>query len=248
MNKKQKYHAVGLLLFITVFFTTAPIAAEKLVFTSVEDSYLQQISEAVLKSAYEKLEIEFETSWLPAKRALVMSSSGKVDGEISRIGFIEKKHPNLIKIKIPINIVEGMAISRNKSLLINNWDSLRPFKIGVNRGTIFSVNGTMGMNVVSVNSFTSLFQMLEKDRLDVIVSPLTTGLVQIFKQDLKDIIINEPPLTRLSLYHYLHKRHFKLAVRLESVLKKMKESGEIAHIRSAYIQDLKQGIIYKRSQ
>lgn len=104
------------------------------------------------------------------------------------------------------------------------------------------------MNVLFVNSFSSLFKVLELDRVDVVVSPRVIGLVQILKQDLKDVIVNEPPLTRLNQYHYLHKRHSKLAVRLESVLKKMKESGEIDRIRSKYIQDLKQGIIHKRGK
>jgi len=248
MNKKHKDHAIWLLLFITGIFTTAPIAAEKLVFTSVDGAYTQQISEAVLKVAYAKLGIEFETSWLSPKRALLMASSGKSDGEISRIGSIAKKYPNLIQIKIPVNFIEGMAFIKNKSLTIKNWDDLRPLKIGVNRGIIFTVNGTKGMNVQFVNSFPSLFQMLDLERVDVIVSQRVIGLFQIFKQDLKDIIINEPPLTQLNQYHYLHKRHSKLAVRLEMVLKKMKESGEIDRIRSKYIQDLKQGIIHKRSR
>ena len=248
MNKKQKYHAIGLLLFITGIFTTAPIAAEKLVFTAVESAYVQQISAAVLKAAYAKLGVEFEISWLPPKRALQIANSGKSDGEISRIGSIAKKYPNLIQVKIPVNYIEGMVFKKNKSLTINHWDDLRPLKIGVNRGIIFTVNGTKGMNVQFVNSFSSLFQMLDIERVDVIVSPRVIGLVQILKQDLKDIIINEPPLTRLNQYHYLHKRHSKLAARLESVLKKMKESGEIARIRSTYIQDLNQGIIHKRSQ
>lgn len=248
MNKKQKYHAVGLLLFITSFFTTALIAAEKLVFTSVDGAYPQQISAAVLKVAYAKLGVEFEISWLPPKRALQIANSGKSDGEISRISSIAKKFANLIRVKVPVNFVEGMAFIKNRSIAINNWDDLRPLKIGVNRGIIFTVNGTKGMNVQFVNGFSSLFQMLDMERVDVVVSPRVIGQVQILKQDLKNIIINEPPLARLNQYHYLHKRHSKLAARLESVLKKMKKSGEIARIRSTYIQDLKQGIIHKRSQ
>lgn len=246
MNKKQKSHTLGLLLCITCFFSTALIAAEKLVFTSVDGAYTQQISAAVLKAAYAKLGVEFETSWLPPKRALLIASSGKSDGEISRIGSIAKKYPNLIKVKIPVNYIEGMAFIKNKSIIIKSWDDLMPLKVGVNRGIIFTVNGTKGMNVQFVNSFSSLFQMLDIERVDVIISPRVIGLVQILKQDFKNVIINEPPLTRLNQYHYLHKRHSKLAARLESVLKRMKESGEIALIRSTYIEDLKKGIIHSR--
>lgn len=244
---KFKYNAICLLLFVSGIFSTASIAAEKLVFTAVDGSYVMQISEAILKEAYSELGIEFETSWLPPKRALLIANSGKSDGEISRVGSIAKKYPNLIMVKIPVNYVEGIAFIKNKSLNIKKWDDLRALKIGVNRGIIFTVNATKGMNVLFVNSFSSLFQLLDLERVDVIVSPRVIGLVQIIKQDLKGIIINEPPLTRLNQYHYLHKRHAKLAARLEVVLKKMKENGEIDRIRSTYIQDLKLGIIHQRN-
>lgn len=244
-NKNRlKFYFILLSLLIPGISSTVVIASEKLVFTSVEGAYVQQVSETVLKSAYAKLGIKFETSWLPAKRALLMASSGQSDGEISRIGVVAKKYPNLIQIKIPINQINGVAFTKHKPIQINGWESLRPYKIGINRGVIFSVMGTRGMNVTYVNSFSSLFKMLDKDRVDVIVCPWSTGLFLMRKYNLKDIIINEPSLTRLNLYHYLNKRHAKLARRLEVVLQKMQESGEIAYIRSRYINDLKRGIIH----
>lgn len=243
-NNRLQSHFMLLLLLIPAIFSTAVMASEKLVFTSVEGAYIQQVSETVLKLAYAKLGVEFETSWLPAKRALLMASSGQSDGEISRIAAVAKKYPNLIQIKIPINQINGVAFTKHNPIQVNGWESLKPYKIGINRGVIFSVMGTRGMNVTYVNSFASLFQMLDKERVDVIVCPWSTGLVLMMKYNLKDIIINEPSLTRLNLYHYLNKRHAKLARRLEVVLQKMQESGEISYIRSRYINDLKRGIIH----
>ena len=249
MNKKQiiKYNLTCFLLIAGIFSSTL-IAAEKMVFTSVDGSYTMHISEAVLKAAYAQLGIEFETSWLPPKRALQLAGTGKSDGEISRTGTIAKKYPDLIQVKIPVNHVDGMAFTKNKTLQIKNWESLRPLKIGINRGMIFSVNATKGMNVEVVNNFPALFKMLDLERVDVIISTRAIGLYLNIKQDLKNIVINEPPLITFNLYHFLHKRHSKLATRLEAVLKKMKESGEIDRIRSNYIQDLKKGIIHERSK
>lgn len=243
MNKNKISQAAWLLLFFTCTFTSISIAAEKLVFTSVKGAYIQQISEAVLKAAYAKLEIDFETSWLPPKRAIMIASSGESDGEISRVNIVTKHHPDLIQIKIPVNHLEGMAITKNKTIHVDNWDSLRPYKIGVARGILFAEKGTKGMNVQLVNGFPALFQMLNKNRVDVIVAPREIALFQTIQQDLDGIIINEPPLTRLNQYHYLHKRHSKLATRLEAVLTKMQESGEIERIRSDFIKDKKLGII-----
>ena len=53
---------------------------------------------------------------------------------------------------------------------------------------------------------------------------------------LKKKLTNSLPLN-------LKKRHDKLAFRLEVVLKEMKDSGEIAAIRSAYVDELNRGII-----
>lgn len=248
MSRKAKYRTICFLLFISGLFSTGAMAAKNLVFTSVDGAFPQHVSEAVLKSAYAKLGVEFETSWLPAKRALLISSSGQADGEISRVDSIAKMYPDLIQVKIPVNYVEGIAISKNKTLPIKSWNSLRPYRIGINNGIIFTVNGTRGMDVEYVNSFSSLFHMLEKERVDVIVSPRLVGLSLMIKNDLKGLVFNEPPVARLNQYHYLHKRHAKLATRLEGVLRKMKKNGEIDRIRSRYLNDLKQGILHQRSQ
>lgn len=248
IKNKLNFSFILFFLFTPSFFSINAIATEKLVFTSVNGAYVQQVSEAVLKAAYAKIDIEFETSWLPAKRALLMSSSGQSDGELSRIGAIAEKYPELLQVKVPINQVDGIAFTKNKPLAINSWESLKPYRIGINRGVIFSVMGTKGMDVTFVNSFHALFKMLDKGRVDVVVSPRSTGYALILKQNLKGIHINEPSLTRLNLYHYVHKRHANIVSPLEAVLKKMKESGEIERIRSSYFNDLKKGIIHKASQ
>ena len=85
--------------------------------------------------------------------------------------------------------------------------------------------------------------MLDKDRVDVIISPRVVGLFQLNKLALTNIHAIDPPIVRLNQYHYLHKRHAILAPRLETVLKEMKESGEIEAIRSRFVKELKQSII-----
>lgn len=218
-------------------------AGEKLVFTSVQDAYIQRISEAVLKEAYGRLNISFETSWQPAKRALKIVGSGLSDGEISRVSAIGKIYPELIKVSVPVNYLEGMVYSKNKNLIINGWESLEPYKIGVGRGIKFAEMGTNGMNVLKVNGFTSLFKMLEKNRVDVIVAPRVIGLYQIASSGIEGVIANEPPVIKLNQYHYLNKKHKKLALQLEKVLKGMQEEGKIDAIRAAYVNELEQGQI-----
>jgi len=236
--------SLRLILSLLCLYNSAYVnASEKLVFTSVEDAYIQRISESVLKEAYGRLNISFETSWQPAKRALKIVGSGLSDGEISRVAAIGKIYPELIRVSVPVNHLEGMVYSKNKDLIINGWESLEPYKIGIGRGIRFAEMGTNGMNVLKVNGFTSLFQMLGKNRVDVIVAPKIVGLYQIASFGTEDVVANEPPVIKLNQYHYLNKKHKKLALRLEKVLKEMQEEGKIDAIRAAYVNELEQGQI-----
>lgn len=211
--------------------------------TSIKGAYIQKISEAVLKEAYSRLGLSFQTSWQPAQRALISVTSGASDGEVSRVGAIAKLYPELIKVKIPVNYIEGMVFSKKPNLTINGWESLSTYKIGVNRGIKFSEKGTQGMNVTLVSSFSSLFKILDKNRVDIVISPRIIGLFQLAKLKLKGITINEPPIVKLNQFHYLNKKHAKLASRLEIVLKNMQMKGEITAIRKSFVDELNKGII-----
>lgn len=225
--------ALSSLICITLFLSVLSppvLAQERLKFTSIKGAYIQKISANILKKAYARLGIEFDVSWQPAERALKSVSSGESDGEISRVGAIAKLYPELIKIKIPVNFLEGMVFSKNPDISVTDWSSISKYKIGINRGIKFAEKGTKGMNVQLVSSFSSLFQMLDKDRVDVIVSPRIIGLFQITRLKLKGISAIEPPLVKLNQYHYLHKRHSELATRLEVILKEMKDKIGRAHV------------------
>jgi len=232
------------LLFIITFYSPDSLATDKLIFSSMKGAYSQKVSETVLIKAYSRLGITFETEWLPAKRSLIIANTGFSDGELSRVNLSVDRYPNLIKIKVPVNFIEGVAFTKNQSISVQNgWQSLAPYSIGITKGTIFAEKGTKGMNVQSVTNFLSVFQMLDKQRVDTVVSPKVIGLYHINQAGLKDIIVNKPALAKLNLYHYLHKRHADLALKLESVLQEMQSNREIEAIRLVYIDELKSGIV-----
>ena len=51
------------------------------------------------------------------------------------------------------------------------------------------------------------------------------------------IRILEPPVDQLVLYHYLHKRHAALAEKLEAVLTRMEQEGELKTIQEQAVQN-----------
>lgn len=249
VNRKCDQIIKDIFMYIILLFSLAyapVISAEKtLKLSSIKGAYIQRISEAVLKQAYARLGIEFETSWQPAERALKSVVSGATDGEVSRVAAVAKLYPDLIKVNVPVNYLEGMVFSKNTELVVSDWESLRSYKIGINRGIKFAEKGTKGMNVEVANSFKSLFMLLDKDRVEVIVSPKIIGLYQVISLNLKNIKVVEPAIIELKQYHYLNKRHANLAVRIEAVLKDMQEKGEIAAIRAEFVKELMAGTIRK---
>lgn len=217
---------------------------QNLVFSSLEGAYPQIISEAVLKKAYAKIGVEFSVDWLPPKRSLMLADAGITDGELSRIEASIEYCSNLIMVKTPVNFIDGVVFSKSATVEVNGWKSLQPYLIGINKGTIFAEQGTKGMNIQFASSFKSLFKMLDKDRVDLIVAPKSIGLYQIAKHRLQGIVVNQPRLVRLNLYHFLHRRHAGLAIELEEVLKRMHDNGQIEAIRNQFIAELEQGLIH----
>lgn len=244
-NRIENTNATFLsLIFFTLVFNVSFVkASENLIFSSLEGAYTQKLSEAVLKKAYSTIGVDFDVDWLPPKRSLMIANSGFTDGELSRITTTLKNYPNLLQVKVPVNFIEGVVFTKRKTISVAGWQSLQPYLIGINKGTIFAERGTKGMNVQSVSSFTSLFKMLDKDRVDLVVAPKVIGLYHIAKNNLEGIVINKPYLVRLSLYHFLHKKHASLVPKLEKALKEMQKNGEIEAIRANFINELQSGYI-----
>lgn len=187
---------------------------------------------AILKKAYAGIGYSLIKWNLPVARSLVESNAGRIDGEVHRIKAIEDEFPNLIRVTIPINILEGMAVSCSKSLPVNGWASLTPYRVGVQTGIRFAEIGTRDLpNVTHMPSQGKLFDMLFSKRLDVVIADRQDAYHQTLRKQGKCIYIHEPPLTSAPLYHYLHKKHAALVPALTKILQNMRDSGEMDRIR-----------------
>ena len=229
-------HYLGMVMMCSIFISNA--AAQSLTFAGIEHSENSIISFQVLEEAYHKLGITIVYKPLPGVRALVESSSGKVDGEVFRIANVEKKYPDLIPVSTPINQLEAVAFSKKASVEINDWQSIKDYQLGIQVGILFAERGTKGMNVTSVDTNEQLMLMLSSERIELAIAARTNGLVALQNINAKNIHIIEPPIRRYPLYHYLHKKHKDLVPKLDIVLQQMQESGRIEAIRKLYLQEL----------
>lgn len=229
---KQFYNA-AFIVFVVVFCEN--IVAEelkKLTFSTLDGTYVQEISEEVLRAAYKRLGIEIEVKELPARRAIVLANTGGVDGELSRIAGIEKKFTSLLPVRVPINFIEGVVLSKDKPVKVNGWDSIRHMKVAIRRGVVFTEKGTIGMDVQVLNSWQSALAALQTGRADVVVIPRTLAANILLHYEPRNIFVNEPPIISMPLFHYLHKKRSSLVPLLERVLNEMQAEGEIERIIS----------------
>ncbi len=213
--------------------------AEKTLIFSKPNDPVADLSETVLRKAYERLGISIQTQTHPAERSLALSNKGAVDGEVNRIKKIESIYPNLIRVPVAINVIEGVVFAKTKTFPVQGWKSLSPYKIGIRRGTKFAELGTKGMMVEPVNENDQLFKLLNIGRTDVVVTSRIEGLEQITTMKLPGIRILEPPLVTLELFHFLHKDHKDLLSGITTVLKSMSDSGQIKAIRLKAIYSTK---------
>lgn len=227
-------------IFFLLFLFLLPLfSSQKLKFAGIHNSIISEITQKVIKEAYSRMGIEISIDYYPAKRSLIISNEGiDYDGELHRIGGIEKNFPNLVPIPIPINLLEGVVVTNKVHFEINGWKSLKPYLIGVRRGIVFTTNGTAGMNRVVLNTNEHLFQMLDAQRIDIVVISRINALKYIPEEQRLKLKILEPPIEVYNMYHYLHKKNAHLIPKLTSILKEMQKEGIIQKIRNDFIKTL----------
>jgi len=238
VGPKRNIHAFIVFALSMFVFPSLSLSVERLQLSKIEGSVLTKISEQVLVEAYQKLDIKIEFVSFPAKRGLMISNEGSVDGEVHRIKKVDYKYPNLIRVPTAINLAEVVVFTLDKPFKIQGWHSLKPYKIGIMRGIVVAEEGTKEMDVEAFNSYDQVFMMLKFKRIDVGVLTRVGGLYYLSSLKFKDIKLLEPPILQHGLYHYLNIKHEALVPKINGVLTKMQGSGRIKEIRMQYIKSL----------
>ncbi len=210
-------------------------AQDKLTFSAPIGHPLVEPVLTILREAYKSLNIEIGIVELPAARALLVSNSGGLDGELGRIAGIEESYDNLRSVPVPIWIIEGTAFSLDKLPPITGWSSLAPYKIGMLRGTIYAENATRDMQRIMVNKPEQVFELLLKNRVDIGIMEKFVGINTIKKMGISEIKVWEPPLARYPIFHYLHKRHVRLIAALTNSLKKTLKTKKVKQIKRQFM-------------
>lgn len=193
----------------------------------------QALGAEILTQVYRRVGMPVEFVDLPAKRSLLESSEGRVDGEVQRILAVQAQYPTLIALQPSFNYIEPSAFVKDLELRVDGWKSLAPHSIGIVRGVGSSEAGTRGLaRVEAVSTMDQLMQALAADRYEVAVNDRFSGLLIVQRLGLGKLVrAVDPPLEHIPLYHYLHERHRALVPRVEQVLRSMQASGELQRVR-----------------
>jgi polar amino acid transport system substrate-binding protein len=214
--------------------TGAACGQTALRFARLENVPDQFLGGEILVAVYKRLGITVEFVDLPAKRSLLESSEGRVDGEVQRILAVQDQYPTLIAVQPSFNSIEPTAFVRSGvSLRVEGWKSLAPHSIGIVRGVGSSERGTQGMRAVEpVTTMENLMQSLDAGRFEVAVNDRFSGLLVIRRLGLEGKVQPlEPPLEHIPLYHFLHERHRDLVPKVGQMIRSMQASGELDRVR-----------------
>ena len=197
--------------------TRAPLHTNKL------DGFLDEILQYMLKDIGYRL----ETVELPAERGLVYTNSGKVDGEMSRVGGMQKRYQNLIPVPEKIMDMEFVVYSKLPIDLTAGWNSLANRTVAyINGWKILEKNVPGSAEVTKVSNPEQLFTLLKNDRTDYIIYIRWSGNYLLREMQLHNVSLQLPALVKKEMFIYLHSKHRDKIPGLARSLAAMKNNGE----------------------
>lgn len=195
----------------------------------------------ILKEAFHRIGKSVEIVFTPTERSLVDVNAGLLDGELNRIEGMEQSFPNLVRVPEPNMTMHFVAFSK-KPFHIDGWRSIESLHIGIVRGWKILENNTRDfLHVNLVPTETELFNMLEKDRIDVALYSMLTGYEQLNNRGFDGIQHLEPPLASRDMFLYLHKSRADLVQPVAEALKAMKQDGTYERILTETTSHLTMG-------
>lgn len=220
-----------LALIAIVSSTALAVAGERPLVLAYFESPFQSLHVTILTEAYERIGLSVKFEKLPAKRALLLSGKGVVDGETNRIEKIKDLYPTLIQVPVPLHPLIGAAYTKGRELNISSWEDMKPYRIGVLLGVPFYEKPTEGMNRTYAYDYEQLFRMLVQKRVDVVIGT-TYSSERTINRNFPDEGISRAggDLIFFNTFHYLHEKNKDLVPLIQKSLQKMKDSGRIDEV------------------
>lgn len=235
-------------IFVTFLFLAISISAhsqaneqgENIVLSAIDKEQTHAVAAEILTEVYGQIGYNVSFKYVSPNRSLKYANDGVTDGDVARIAGTESKFTNLIPVSIPIMWFYGGVFTKSVKKNIESWGDLDGLRVGTIRGIRYSDIGTEGMNRHFADDMTSLFNMLDRDQVDVVVSVVAAGEIEVLQNfPNKGIHLAGKPIFKAPLYHFLHKKNIKLIPLLETVLKEMEQEGTLGSLHLDSLNDVK---------
>lgn len=223
-----------LCLFCSLLMMNTFSSAEPFQVAALEGSSNSAPVKTLMTEVYQRLGIEFETSYYPARRSLMLTNRGVADAELQRIGGLEQSYPNLVRVPTSVGSFYAAAFTRGLQFPIEGWQSIKPYRLGIVGGVKFAEAGTKGMDVSVADDMEMLIKMLDGNRIDVAIISLHTGLDVIKQLGFQNISVLKPMIDEYPLYHYLHRKHALLVPKIDEQIRILKAQGRFEEIWPSY--------------
>ncbi len=240
---------VGTLNMLALCASSSTMAEEPITFASGAplDNYQARVIQPILAEAFNQQSIEFNAVYLPSLRALQISNSGMLDGELHRVDdfheVTDNKYNKLIRIDFKMLSVY-LALFAKEELIINNWDDLNHYTIAYYRGRknvdAYLNNVETQHNTYKVNTDEQAFQMLAKGKVDIVISESYLGTSIVNSHSQFNGILEIKRLERTDIYSYINKKHLSLLPALLNSLQHMQSQGRVEQIVQEAKQELYQ--------
>ncbi len=218
-------------LLLSVFMMSQVYAHPTLVLNTANDppnSTMDHtgLADRVIKEACARIGLNVEIVKLPSERALINANKGIDDGNFCRVEGIDSIYTNLIRVPEEIIQFRFVAFTKNFNLKTTGWESLKPYHVGIVTGwKILENNIVATKSLTKVKDDTTLFHLLDRDRVDLVVYDMTQGLACSQTLKLQNVAISSPPLAIKGMYLYLNKKHSNLVPLFTEAIRNMKEDG-----------------------
>jgi len=234
----KKVIAVLLIIPIIALVGRAVSAHETLRLNISHNTVVELVFERVVAEAFRRLKVPYIRADLPERRAILRVDRGEDDGIGPRNKAVERKFKNIVRVPETINTHTYVAFGKDPTVSTPNWDNFSSLHIAyVASWKIFDNNVEKPGSVMKVQTPDQLFDVLEHDRVDLVLYSRLSGLSVIKKKKLKGIHILDPPLAHREVYLYLHKHHADLVEPIAEKVREMKADGSYQRIKDQAIKE-----------
>ncbi|WP_374033745.1 hypothetical protein ACES2I_13710 [Bdellovibrio bacteriovorus] len=175
-----------------------------------------------------------EITPLPVERALILSNSGEIDGELSIGTLNDKDYPNVVQSTFPILVVKYSVIQRSGESLSRKSISALRGVIPLNLRGMEAFISNQKLNISGIRRAAAALDMVANKRADYTIGSDIVFQFGQYKEH-PSLVLSKDFTYTLPIYLRLNKKHKDLLKSIESAFQKEKfENAEKYPILKKY--------------